>query len=101
MSVPHSGNPERPDQSDLLKQFQEQLRGHCKREWPEGRLSGDDDGQAVYMIGSDPDKQVVVIDFGKPTKWIGMPPQDAVDLAQLLIKHARAISSEPISVSIG
>jgi hypothetical protein len=35
-----------------------------------------------------------VIDFGKPTAWIGFPPADARALAESLIKFADEIEKE-------
>lgn len=85
-------------QSELLKRFQEERDGTAQREFPEGRLSGDDDGSITFKIGVDPDKNVVAMEFSKPTHWVAMPPQQAVELAQQLIRHARAISKEPLRV---
>ena len=96
MSLSHHGD--KPPQSELLKQFAEQLKGNATRKWPEGRLDGTDDGQLVYKVGSDPETGLVKIEFGKPVAWMAMSPQDAVNLAQSLIKHARSISKEPIRI---
>ena len=49
MSLSHHGD--KPPQSELLKQFAEQLKGNATRKWPEGRLDGTDDGQLVYKVG--------------------------------------------------
>lgn len=87
-------------QSELLKRFQEELDGTAQREFPEGRLSGDDDGSITFKIGSDAEKNVVAIEFSKPLHWVAMPPQQAVDLAQQLIRHARSIATEPLKVVI-
>ena len=95
MSFPHHGSPE---ESRLLKAFREQEAGTAKREWPEGRIEGTDDGQIVFKLSSDPETGVIKVDFGKPVTWVGMSPNDAVQVAQLLIKHARSISKEPIRI---
>src|SRR5687768_3107867 len=97
MSFPHHGE-EFEEQSELLKRFQEERDGKAQREFPEGRLSGDDDGSLTFKIGADAEKGVVAIEYSKPTVWVAMPPQQAVELAQLLIKHARSISKEPLRV---
>lgn len=47
-----------------------------------------------------PESGVVVVDFGKGVTWLAISPQDAIALAQSLIKHARAISKEPLTVQL-
>lgn len=96
MSMPHHGDD--PYQSELLKMFQQQQNGTSQRKWPDGRLSGDDDGSIAFKVGGDPDKNLVVVDFGKPVTWTAMSPADAVQFAQMLIRAARAVSTEPIRI---
>lgn len=86
--------------NELRKRFDAEREGSAQREFPEGRLSGDDDGSITFKIGADPEKNVVAIEFSKATLWVAMPPQQAVDLAQQLIRYARSISKEPIKVVI-
>lgn len=95
MSLPHHGENH---ESELMKLFREQQQGTANRQWPQGRISGADDGQLVYIIGPDPDGKNVIVQFPKPVAFIGLPPQEAIDLAQALIKHARAISTEPLRI---
>ena len=99
MSFPHH-HEDYEQQSELLKRFREEQEGTAKREFPEGRLSGDDDGSITFKIGADPNKNVVAIEFSKPTHWVAMQPKQAIELAQALIQHARKISKEPLRVSI-
>src|SRR5688572_6486095 len=87
-------------QSELLKRFQQERDGTAQREFPEGRLSGYDDGSLTFKIGADAEKNVVAIEFSKPAHWVAMPPQQAVDLAQQLIRHARSIAKEPIRIAL-
>lgn len=96
MSMQHHGDNDH--QSELLKLFREQQEGQAKRQWPQGRIDGTDDGQIAFKVGGDAERGVVVIDFGKPVAWTAMSPQEAVQLAQMLIKHARAIATEPVRV---
>lgn len=100
MSFPHHHEDyeAQRQQSELLKRFQQERNGEAKREWPEGRVSGDDDGSLTFKIGADPDKELVAIEFSKETLWVAMGPQQAIDLAQQLIKHARSIAKEPLRV---
>ena len=99
MSMPHH---EVHEQSELMKLFkaQKELKERAPRQWPDGRISGDDEGAIAFQIGSDPEKQLVAIEYAKPVGFVAMSPQDAIQLAQLLIKHARAISREPLSIQL-
>lgn len=107
MSFPHHSNEHQSgeqlrklfrEQQQLTDRFNEERSGSARREFPEGRLSADDDGSLTFKIGADQDRRVVAIEFSKPTGWIAMNPQQAVELAQSLIKHARSISKEPLRV---
>lgn len=99
MTLPHSHMPD-PEMSKLMQQFHDIKEGRAARQWPNGRLSGDDDGETVFKIISDSEKELVRIEFPKPVEWLAMTPQDAIKMAQLLIQHARAISKEPIRISL-
>lgn len=56
--------------------------------YPNGKLNGDDEGEIRVGIAADPAKRVVVVDFGKPTTWIGFTPEQAVEIAKLLTDKA-------------
>lgn len=95
-----SHHSEGHSQSKLIKRFEKQLSGLQERTWGRGRISGDDDGELAFVVSSGKTPGIVRVDFGKPVEWLGLPPQEAVELAQLLIKHARSIATEPIRVSL-
>lgn len=57
--------------------------------YPNGKLNDEDEGEATLMVTEE--NGVVVVAFQTPTRWIGLPPEHAVELAALLIKRARAI----------
>lgn len=80
------------------QRFSDQVAGRAKRSWSDGRIGPHDDGDLAFAIGPHPDKELVVIDFGKPVEFIACPPQQAIELAQALIKHARAISTQPLKI---
>ncbi|AMV20438.1 hypothetical protein VT03_21245 [Planctomyces sp. SH-PL14] len=102
MSFQHHGdNPFEQEQSRLIERLKQQQEGMAKREYPNGRLNASDDGEVAFKIGGDGERGVVVIDFGKPVTWVGMTPQQAVEMAQLMIKNAREVSKEPLRVVIG
>lgn len=105
MSLQHHGEGMSPEMRKLFEneqasrqRFQDQVDRRAQRSWSEGRTGPSDDGDLAFAIGSDPATGLVRVDFGKPVEWIGMPAQQAVELAQALIKHARAVSKEPIRI---
>lgn len=68
---------------------------------PHGMLTPHDEGGIQFSIGTKDSK--VCIDFGTPCTWIGMPPKQAMELAQLLVRHAREAArktGEVLSFSI-
>ena len=86
------------DQQSARARFQDQVDRRARRTFSEGRIGAADDGDLAFVIGRHPDKELVVVDFGKPVEWIALPPQQAIELAQSLIKHARAISTTPLTI---
>lgn len=56
-------------------------------EFPRGKLTEHDEGSIAFAIGVK--NGAVVVNFPKPVAWFGMPPANAVELAKLLIAHAR------------
>lgn len=69
-------------------------------EYPEGRLNPDDAGALPMAIGERDGK--VVIEFPKPVAWIGFTGDQAMEIAQALIKHARKVGiSAPMVLRIG
>lgn len=59
-------------------------------DFPQGKLNGSDEGGISFAVGEDGGN--VVINFGTPVAWLGMPPQQAVALAELLIAKARVVA---------
>jgi len=105
----HDGGSQLPDalreqlaNSDdpLAKRFIGQSHRQDKRTYSGGRISPDDDGDGTFVISSDPDRELVRIDFPTPTEWVAMPPQQAIELAQMLIKHARGVATGPLTISL-
>ena len=80
---------------DALKDAQATLQG----EYPDGKLNALDEGALAVMVGHENGK--VVMQFHHPVRWIGFTPQQAVEIAQDMIKQARAIATEPLTVKIG
>jgi len=59
-------------------------------DFPHGQLTKADEGSIQFAIGAKDGK--VVIDFGTPVHWLGMTPQDAADMASILLKKAREVA---------
>lgn len=74
---------ERPSTGDPLRDMQRKLQG----EFPDGRLNANDEGALAMMVGHENGK--VVMQFATPTAWVGFTPEQAMDIAQMLITHAR------------
>lgn len=82
------------------QRFQDQVNDRAKRIWSDGRVGPTDDGDLAFVVGPHPDKELVVVDFGKPVEFVAMHPHQAVELAQSLIRHARDIATEPLQIVI-
>ncbi len=61
--------------------------------FPEGKLDRTDEGELRFAISSTGDG-LVRVDFGKPVAWFAISPNQAKELAALLMQHAgRGVSS--------
>jgi hypothetical protein len=68
-------------------------------EYPNGRLSKDDAGAIAVSIGEESGR--VVMRFPKPVAWIGFTGDEAMEIAQTLMKHARAAGlTKPVTIRI-
>ena len=83
----HSNQPYIPPINEKLEEELKVLQKRLHGEFPNGRLNKEDDGALAVMVGHEMGK--VVIQFPHPTAWIGFTPEQAMDIAQLLISHAR------------
>lgn len=63
--------------------------------YPRGKLSEDDEGEISFKIALK--DKTVIIDFGKPVSWLGMPREQAVSLALVLL---RKVGATKISVDL-
>jgi hypothetical protein len=62
--------------------------------YPEGRYGEHDEGEIKFAVAADAKNQKVLIDFGKPVHSLGLTPEQAVELAELL--HAKAWAARGI-----
>jgi hypothetical protein len=56
--------------------------------FPDGKLSDNDEGSLRMAIGYDKLNEIVHIEFGSPVAWLGLPPENAIQLALMMMKHA-------------
>lgn len=77
----HSESPEEREARDLLFK---QLLGDKSRTWPQGRISGEDDGATAFAIATDLTNGVIIIRFPKPMDWIGLGVTEATALRDKL-----------------
>lgn len=85
-----------PEDADRLHKAMREVFG----EYPEGRLNADDQGGIAVAIGHQDGK--VVMQFPKNLNWIGFTADQAVDIANSLIEHARACGSKkPLTIKVG
>ena len=69
-------------------------------EHPDGRLNKDDAGALAFAVGVEAGR--VVLRFPKPVAWMGMTGDEALELAQLLLRHAKhAGITSPLIIQIG
>lgn len=54
--------------------------------FPRGKLNEDDEGELTMGVAAD--GGTVILNFGKPVAWVGLPPALARELAASLIKKA-------------
>lgn len=75
------------DWDDEAKRAMSAAMASLLGEFPNGKLNTADEGALACAVGHE--KGVVKLLFPKPVAWIGFTPEQAIDLAQDLIKHAR------------
>lgn len=61
--------------------------------FPEGKLDPTDEGEAVIAISAT-EGGMIRIDFGKRVAWVAFSAKQAIELAGLLVKHARRVFDE-------
>lgn len=57
--------------------------------FPEGKITKGDQGELKMAIGIY--KNTVIIDFGTKISWLGLPKQEAIAFAELIIKNANKL----------
>lgn len=80
----------------MLKRFESQVNGTAKREYSQGRISAEDDGDLVMAMTTDVRKGVIIIRFGKPTEWIGLGLEEAVAMRDGLTRRIMELRGVPV-----
>lgn len=62
--------------------------------YPRGKLNKDDLGETAIAIAADRLKQVIILEFPNPTKWIGLNPSSARELIQILESNLKKLLPE-------
>jgi hypothetical protein len=57
--------------------------------FPDGMLGPDDEGALQVGVAHD-SNGTVILNFGKEVSWIGMPAEQAINFAKLILRHAGA-----------
>ena len=63
-------------------------------EFPEGKLSEDDEGELTTAVGFDENFTNVIVKFGKPVAWFGLPKKSAIEFAQVILKYAHELPND-------
>lgn len=84
----HGYNPLNDKQGEILRSIFAKQDGEMRKAiFPDGKLNHNDEGVLAFGVGLEGGK--VVIHFAEPTAWMGMTPDQAAELAAVLLKHAR------------
>jgi len=81
------------EESKHLERFLAQLEGRARRNYSEGRVGPHDEGDLAFAIAVDPQRKIIIIDFGKPVDWIGMPLREAVQLREMLTEKIKELQA--------
>lgn len=60
--------------------------------YPKGKMQSQDEGELQFGITHHDGR--IVMSFGKPVAWLGLYPDDARRIAELLNHHAGAVEQE-------
>lgn len=83
----HHGNQESSDA--MRKMFGPNEELGATGQFPDGKMSNDDEGEIKFAIAHSSEQ--VVVNLGKPVAWLAMSPQQAMDVADVLRNHAEQI----------
>lgn len=79
----HHSSQDNPEMQRAMSDMMKSVLG----EYPDGKMSKDDEGGVVMAVTHESGR--VKLAFPKPVAWVGLKPIEAIDLAELLIMHAK------------
>ena len=68
-------------------------------EFPEGKISDDDEGGIRIGIAADRDANVVRIDLGDPVAWLAWPPDPARQFAIAILRKAAELDGKITTIT--
>lgn len=80
----------------LMERFESQVNGTAKRQYSQGRISGDDDGDLAIAMTTDLKKHIIMIRFGQPTEWIGLGLREAQEIRDMLTARIMELKGTPV-----
>lgn len=99
-NLPFDNEKGKPSPFENLEKAVREKQRELMGEYPDGRLNPDDSGAIAMAVSSE--KGRVRLDFPKPVAWIGFTGDEAMQLAQDLMKHARRAGvTAPFVLRIG
>ena len=63
-------------------------------EYPDGKIDDSDEGAIEIAIAADPEKGLVAVAFGSPVAWLALPPENARQFGESLIKRANELEKQ-------
>lgn len=57
-------------------------------QFPQGKINDDDEGELRLGVAYDKLDGIVRVEFGKPVAWLGLPPPQAIQFAQMILANA-------------
>lgn len=91
MAQSHGSKPPSDIPESVRKALREPLIGSTGT-FPEGQLMPTDEGAIQFRVGEKDGK--LILDFGTPVVWLGMTPQQAISLGELMFAKARQIAKK-------
>ncbi len=99
----HSSDP----MDEMGDKFRQQMEIEAQRQglgatsrYPSGQIHNSDEGEIRIGVASDDKAGKVMLNFGKPVAWLAFNPEEAIEVAQALIQHARKVAKEPIAIRL-
>lgn len=77
------------DTNEILKQMAEENDLGSTNNFPEGKLTENDEGEIKLAVGITNGK--IIMNFGEPVSWIGFNADQAIDIAIALLSQAAKI----------